>query len=257
MTPRLSVQLYSLREAAANGNHPRIIAALGAAGFHGVETAGLYGMTPAAFRSLCADHGLVISSTHGPLPTKENLQEILDTNLALGCRYAISGFWQDQYTETHLAQMADQCRWASEALAPYGLVFALHNHWQEFSRLGGLICYDWMIDRFPGLTLEIDTYWACNFGAERPAEMVNRYRDRTPLLHLKDGNFVRDQPMVACGKGQQDFPAILRAADPRRLEWAVVELDACATDMLQAVVDSGTYLAGTGLVGRRPLAAKG
>jgi sugar phosphate isomerase/epimerase len=86
--------------------------------------------------------------------------------------------------------------------------------------------------------------------------MVALLRDRTLLLHLKDGDFVRDRPMVACGKGKQDFPAIVGAADPARLKWVVVELDACATDMVAAVEDSYHYLVGRQLArGRKPARA--
>ena len=35
---------------------------------------------------------------------------------------------------------------------------------------------------------------------------------------------------------------IIQAADPKLLKWLVVELDACATDMMTAVADSCTYL---------------
>lgn len=55
--------------------------------------------------------------------------------------------------------------------------------------------------------------------------------------------------MVALGDGRQDIAAILAAADPNVLEWAIVELDACATDMLTAIQDSYTYLIRNQLAG--------
>ena len=253
MTAKLSVQLYSLRDQMKDGQHAAVIKALGAAGFAAVETAGFYGMTPAAFRALCADHGLAVSSAHLAMPTPTNLNEIVETCQALGTIYPISGYWDDAFTDrAALGRTAHQVRWVTAALGQHGLRFALHNHWQEFQRRDGRFNYDWILDTCPATMLEIDTYWCCNFGAEIPAEMVRRYRERTALLHLKDGNFVRDQPMVACGSGQQDFATILAAADPAVLEWAIVELDACATDMLTAVTNSARYLLDAGLaVGRR------
>ena len=53
--------------------------------------------------------------------------------------------------------------------------------------------------------------------------------------------------MVAAGSGRQDFPAIFKAANPKALKWVVVELDACATDMVKAVSDSYDYLVGRGI----------
>lgn len=252
MIPPISVQLYSLREQMKGGNHGKVLEALGKAGFVGVETAGLYDLKPTEFRRLCVDNGLQVSSAHIGIATPENLSQIVDTMHALGSRWAVGGFWTDDVKDAEaIKRTADKVRWAAEALAPWGIQVALHNHWQEFERLNGIIRYELMADAFPGLLLEIDTYWAANFGAERPAEMVRRFRDRTPLLHLKDGPFVKDAAMVACGSGKQDFPAILAAADPRLVQWAVIELDRCDTDMLQAVLDSYRYLVGKGLCGGR------
>jgi hypothetical protein len=40
---------------------------------------------------------------------------------------------------------------------------------------------------------------------------------------------------------------VVKAADPKVLQWLVVELDACATDMMRAVEDSYKYLTEAGL----------
>jgi hypothetical protein len=61
------------------------------------------------------------------------------------------------------------------------------------------------------------------------------------LLHIKDGPAVQGEPMVAAGEGSMDFPAIAQAAGGAT-EWMIVELDACATDMLEAVEKSRRYL---------------
>ena len=69
---------------------------------------------------------------------------------------------------------------------------------------------------------------------------------RAPLLHIKDGPAVRDEPHVAVGDGVLDFHAIVRAAGDVA-EWLIVELDHCATDMLEAVAKSCHYLVNEGL----------
>ena len=56
--------------------------------------------------------------------------------------------------------------------------------------------------------------------------------------------------MVAVGDGAMDFPSILEAA-AGNVDWAIVELDRCATDMLEAVAKSHSYLAGL-LQGKAP-----
>ena len=58
--------------------------------------------------------------------------------------------------------------------------------------------------------------------------------------------------MVAVGSGKVDVPAVIGAADPGTVEWLVVELDACATDMMTAIRESYEYLIGNNLAeGRR------
>jgi sugar phosphate isomerase/epimerase len=60
-------------------------------------------------------------------------------------------------------------------------------------------------------------------------------------LHIKDGPCLRGKPQVALGEGEMDIPAILQAG-AGFTEWAIVELDQCATDMLAAVEKSCLYL---------------
>jgi sugar phosphate isomerase/epimerase len=48
--------------------------------------------------------------------------------------------------------------------------------------------------------------------------------------------------MTAVGEGTVDMPAVLEAAQAHA-EWLIVELDECATDMMEAVDKSYRYLA--------------
>jgi sugar phosphate isomerase/epimerase len=77
--------------------------------------------------------------------------------------------------------------------------------------------------------------------------VVAAHKARLPILHIKDGMLEKDGPMTAVGSGKLDMPAIIGAADPTVLEWLVVELDRCATDMMEAVRQSYAYLTAQGL----------
>ncbi|MCK5328239.1 MAG: sugar phosphate isomerase/epimerase, partial [Candidatus Latescibacteria bacterium] len=69
---------------------------------------------------------------------------------------------------------------------------------------------------------------------------------RAPLLHIKDGPCTKEAPMTAVGEGVVDFRSIVEAAG-ETAEWMIVELDRCATDMMEAVATSYTYLIEEGL----------
>jgi hypothetical protein len=52
--------------------------------------------------------------------------------------------------------------------------------------------------------------------------------------------------MVAVGKGTQDFPAILKAANGNT-QWMIVEMDKTDSDIFQALQDSYDYLTKNGM----------
>jgi sugar phosphate isomerase/epimerase len=245
MPAPIALQLYTLRDQAKDGKHVEIIKKVGEMGYVGVEAAGLYGLKPADFRKLVADQGMVVCTNHGPFPNKENMQEQIDVIKGLGCTYAVSGFWKDDFVSVDaIKKAAERCQVAIDGMAKAGLTFVLHNHQFEFTKVDGRLAYEILVEMCPKTTMEIDTYWSSNFGANVPAEMVAKFKQRAPLLHIKDGPMTQGAPMVAAGKGKMDFPAVFKAADPKVLKWAIVELDICATDMVQAVAESYTYLVG-------------
>jgi hypothetical protein len=75
---------------------------------------------------------------------------------------------------------------------------------------------------------------------------VRRLGWRAPLLHIKDGPGDQHSPQLAAGAGIMDIPAIVEAAGDH-VEWMIVELDHCATDMMSAVEESLRYLTSKGL----------
>lgn len=249
MLAPLSVQLYSLRDQTANGNHVAVLKTLAETGFVGVEAAGFYGMRPAEFGSVVRSLGMTVSASHGGLPKPEEFNQVVDTMRDLGCPYYVCAWTPKERwtTVASIQQIADELEAARAHLAKHGIVLCYHNHEFEFERIGGKLATEILVERAPALNLEIDTYWAANFAKEDPAKMVALFKNRAIHLHLKDGPLEPGKKMVAAGNGKQKFNEIVAAADPAVLKWVVVELDACDTDMLQAVLDSYKFLVGNGL----------
>ena len=130
--------------------------------------------------------------------------------------------------------------------AAHGLRLGYHNHDFELSSLiGGRPALEVLADQLdPAAPLEVDTYWAA-VGGQYVPELLGRLGDRVRYLHVKDGPVTKDDAMTAVGGGTMPVAEIL-AARPS-VEWNVVELDACATDMMEAVGDSITWLTSHGL----------
>ena len=245
--PPVSIQLYTLRKEAEK-DLLGTLKEVAAAGYVGVEMAGLYGKKPAEVRKMLDDLGLVASSAHVGLPTAENLKETVETANALGYKMIITNRGPDKFKGPDgVKTVAAELQKAAELLKPHGMKFGYHNHWWEFDVEGGRYKYDLLMEQAPDIFGELDIYWAANFGAVKVPEVVKKHRSRMPLLHVKDGPLVKDQPHMAVGAGKMDVTGCVRAADPKVLQWLVVELDSCATDMTTAARESCAWLTKQGL----------
>jgi sugar phosphate isomerase/epimerase len=253
MSAPISVQLYSLREASSR-DFDAVLAGLAEVGFAGVEPFNLYGMRPRAFRDRVEALGMRVSSSHFPWANRAPMAQVIDVVGELGLSRAAGGFGPDDFKDADaLARTADTVNAMVAQLGAAGIELFLHNHWWEYRLIDGRPAYYLLAERCPDVAFEIDTYWAADFGARDPAQEVARLRARAPLLHIKDGPLTENAPHTAVGKGKLDVRNIIAAADPTVLEWLIVELDACATDMFTAIEESYEFLTANGLGhGTRP-----
>jgi len=243
----IAVQLYTLRDLLAK-DFTGGIKKLAEIGYVGVEPAGLYGRSPAEAARLFADLGLTVCGAHFPLPLGAKKNEVLETLAALDCRRCVlGGTPRELKTLDQVKQACDSFNEAASVLAARGATFAIHNHWWEFQKIeDGRTAFQAMREYLnPSVLFEVDVYWVKTSGHD-PAALIRDLGVRAPLLHIKDGPCVVDQPMVAVGDGQVDIPAVVQAGQGTA-EWLIVELDECATDMLQAVEKSYHYMIGKGL----------
>ena len=241
MAAPIALQLYSLREALAK-DYEGVVRKVADIGYVGVEPAGFPGTTPQAAAKLFKELGLDVCSAHSAMPVGEKKQEVLDTMRTLGCKRIVSGFGPDQYKTLDLIKVScEKFNEAGAAAKANGLQFGIHNHWWEFQQVEGKYVYQEMLKHLSlDVFFELDTYWVRTGGCD-PAAVVKELGPRAPLLHIKDGPCAKGMHMTAVGEGIVNFPAIVRNAGTNA-EWMIVELDSCASDMLEAVVKSYAYL---------------
>jgi len=246
MAAPIALQLYTLRDALAV-NFDKVIQQVTEIGYVGVEPAGFPGTTLEAASRLFERLGLAVPSAHLPLPVGERASETINTALALGCTHIVSGLGPNQFkTVDQIREACDLFNQASTAAAANGLSFGIHNHWWEFEQIEGRYIYQVMLEHLDqAVCFEIDTYWVKTAGLD-PAAVVAELGSRAPLLHIKDGPCIQNEPMVAAGHGVMDIPSIV-AAGQASTKWLIVELDRCATDMMTAVAQSYEYLVTGGL----------
>ena len=238
----ISVQLYALREQSME-DFDQVLKDLASIGYVGVEPFNLFGKKPEEFKKQVEDLGMQVSSSHFPWANRTDTHEVIDTISALGLNRVAAGFGPDDVQDREsLKRTVESVNETSSALEPAGISVFLHNHWWEFEPVDGELPYHVMYRDCPNLLFEVDTYWAANFGARDPAVEVANVKDRAPLLHIKDGPNERGQSHVAVGDGVLDIHGIIEAADEAVLEWVIVELDSCDTDMFDAIRRSYAFL---------------
>ena len=247
MTIPIALQLYTVRDLLAQ-DFEGTIRKVADMGYVGVETANLFGDSPASAARLFGELGLTVSGAHSPMPLGDQKQEVLDTMGALQCKRLIVA-WQPPEKYKSLDGIRSICDTLNEGAVvarAHGLQLGYHNHWFEYQPVEGRIPVDVMLEYLdPDVFFEVDVYWVQTAG-QNPSEIVRRLGARAPLLHIKDGPCQIESPMTALGEGVMDLPEVV-AAGAVSTEWLVVELDRCATDMMEAVRKSYHYLIGKGL----------
>jgi sugar phosphate isomerase/epimerase len=245
MPAPIALQLYTLRDAMAQ-DFAGVVRKVAEIGYVGVEPAGFPGTTAQAAARLFRSLGLQVTSAHLPLPLGDKRQEALDAAGALGLKRIVSGLRPKDFETMDMIQAScERFNQAAAVAAEHGLTLGIHNHWWEYQKVDGRYVYQVLKERVdPQVFFQVDAYWVQTAGCD-PAAVLAELGTRAPLVHVKDGPCVRDQPMQALGEGKIDFEKLV-AAGTKYTQWWIVELDQCATDMMEAVVKSYRFMVGNG-----------
>ena len=240
MATPIGIQLYTVREQLAK-DYEGVVRQLAAWGCECFETAGFPGSTPEAAAALMKELGTPVLAMHVPPPVGANEQPVIETAKLLGCKRLVMTKGPDSFKDD--AAVKATCEEANLALKnaqAHGMGFGLHNHWWEFEERNGRRVIDQMLEWLdPGVFLEVDIYWVHVAGLD-PAQTIERLGKRVKLLHVKDGPAKQGEPMKALGEGVVNLAACLEAAT--HAEAFFVELDDCATDMMEAVRKSFDWI---------------
>lgn len=245
---RIALQVYSVRGDLEKDFYGTL-RAVKEIGYAGVEFAGLYGEDPVKVKAFCEELGLVPLSAHVPFQAlMADLEGTVADYKALGVSYVVVPYLTEDLRpgQPGFMTVIEGMKKIGAALKEAGIVQQYHNHDFEFVKLDGEYALD-MLYREIGpelLQTQLDTCWV-NVGGEDPAEYLRKYAGRTPTVHLKDFVGSKSENMYGLiglegseakaddtrfqlrpvGKGKQDFPAIVKAADEGGAQWYIVEQD--------------------------------
>ncbi len=154
----------------------------------------------------------------------------------------------------------------AKRLKEHGINLYYHNHHVEFRKYDGKFMLDIIAEECPDLGFELDLHWVQRGGAN-PIDMIQKYADRTELIHLKDyrvgeisdeafaaldeGDIAKFYPQFTniiefaeLGQGSMDYKAIMEAAiEAGGVRYALVEQDMLyGRDPLDCLADSRDHL---------------
>lgn len=205
MTVQIGIQLYSVRGALAR-DPEGTLARLAELGFTRIEGAnhealtdpGIgFGITAQRLRTALERNGLELVGSHINPLDPAILGPVLDFhasigNRAIACDIEFYPFGDVDYVK----RRADVFTRVGEMCAERGMVFAYHNHFQEFQEFEGVTVYERVLENTdPELVkIEMDTYWMYR-GGQDPLDWIHRYGDRVILAHQKDFPAGLDEPL--------------------------------------------------------------
>lgn len=226
--PRISVQLYSIRDDCAK-DFDAALAQLAKMGFVGVEFAGYHKYSGKAveLRKKLDELKLAAAGTHigtGSFRGDE-LKRTIEFHQLLGCKFLIVPGDKDFTHPENSKALAETFNKTAEALKPLGMYCGYHNHSGEFKKDGDKTYWDLFAERTSkDVVLQQDCGWSAVAGYN-PADLVRRYPGRTKITHFKP-TVVKNEPgkKAIFGQDSINWPPVLAACrEVGGTEWITVE----------------------------------
>ena len=217
MPKRLSLQLYSARNAGAVERVLDLVAALGYLEVEGYG--GIYDDADLLARKL-ARTGLSMPSGHFGLDLLEGKpKKAIAIARTLGIRHVYAP-WLDEADRPKTAagwkKLGRRLAVIGERLREEGLSFGWHNHDFEFLPLpGGEYPIDLIFEAAPLIDWECDIAWVARAKAN-PIAWIKKHGGRITTVHVKDiaprGEATDEDGWADVGRGVLDWPKLIGAA---------------------------------------------
>ncbi len=254
----IGLQLYTVRDHMAK-DPVATLAKVAQVGYNSVEGATytgseqFYGMSPADYKKVLNDNGLVTYSSHYLLGEGGKIKgtmlndwdKAVDDAAAVGLKYMICAWLppSERGTLDHYKQVGEDLNKAGEVCKKAGIQLCYHNHDFEFIQENGKYPYDTILSTSDKdlVKMEMDMYWMTK-AKQDPIAIFNEHPGRFPLWHLKDMNNKPDQMFTEVGNGIIDFKNIFKHAKKAGLQYFFVEQDVCPGDPYDSITKSYSYI---------------
>jgi sugar phosphate isomerase/epimerase len=230
MIGKVGLQLYTLRSFLKTETDIRsTLKKVKEIGYNTVQVSGLGPIEPKVLKEILNEFNLKASSSHiGYNNLINEPEKILEEAKLLGYEtVACPSLPNELRNEAGYKKAAKELSKVGKFFYENGLILVYHNHAFELQRynsgLGLEILFNESDPKY--LQTEIDTYWI-QFGGGDPAEWILRYKDRAPIVHIKDMAIRENkQIMIEIGNGNLNWPKIFEALKEAKTKWYMVEQD--------------------------------
>lgn len=230
----IALQLYSLREqmkSDAKATHllpPKW-------GIKYLEGGSTYDFSLEEYKELLASLDLAIISVGADFQIlKDNPHEIIESAHNFGAKYATC-FWIPHLSKNFGIKEAKDAvevfNKAGKIFKENGITLTYHPHGYEFKSYGEGTLFDYIIENANHYQFNMDVYWV-KMGGGDPLQLMKKYPDKFPLLHLKDRqNGTPGNPFgsgdvetnVVLGTGDIDIKGIILEAQKIGTKYLIIE----------------------------------
>jgi sugar phosphate isomerase/epimerase len=240
---KFGLQLYSVRDVLPK-DPQGVLKQIASYGYKEIESyegnKGMFwGMKNTEFKNFIGGLGMETVSSH--CGYKQDFERKADEAAAIGMKYLICPYIGAQKDLDAYKRFAADFNKAGEICKQRGLKFAYHNHDYTFKKVQGEYPQDvLMMNTDKALVdYEMDMYWVVVAG-QQPADWFKKYPDRFKLCHVKDRG---GKETTTLGKGNIDYPAILKDAANHGMKYYIVEQEEYeGTTPLNAAKDDAEYM---------------
>ena len=238
----VAVQMYTLREESAE-DFIGTLKKVADIGFSGVEFAGYGGLAVEDVKAALDHLGLRAVSSHVPIEQLErNLDEVIREQKVLGSQFVVCPYITlEQRTESGYKNLITNLAKANEACQREGITLCYHNHDFELERLeDGRFALDAIFED-TNVSTELDIYWLTKAGQD-PVQWLKRYKNKSPLVHLKDMTNDEERFFAELGTGSVNLQDVLEVSEEVGVKWWIVEQDVCRRSPFESIEMSLHYL---------------
>jgi sugar phosphate isomerase/epimerase len=208
---KLGIQLYTLRDI-VNDDFKGLLKKVSKLGYKSVEFAGFYDLSANEIKDLCNNLNLDPTSAHiGVKEFEEKQEETIRFLVDAGIKNVAIPYNAFETKESILL-LADSMNKLCPILKENKISLSYHNHSNEFKMFDGKLGLDILFENtVDEIGFELDVYWIAFAGFD-PVEIINKYKQRCFIIHLKDMIDSETKTMCPAGNGIIDMKTIIDSA---------------------------------------------